>query len=58
VSPHKHKTREKSGRVTMLVLTRRLGESIAIGEDTEITILNLDKKQVDLGLEVLEGRNH
>ena len=36
----------------MFVLTRRLGESIAIGEDTEITILNLDKKQVDLGLEV------
>ncbi len=38
----------------MLVLTRRLGESIAIGEDTEITILNLDKKQVDSGLEAPE----
>jgi hypothetical protein len=32
-SPHKHKTREKPRGVTMLVLTRRFGESIAIGED-------------------------
>ncbi len=34
----------------MLVLTRRQGESIVIGDDIIITILNLDKKQVDLGI--------
>ncbi len=34
----------------MLVLTRKLGESIRIGDDIKITILNLDKKQVDLGI--------
>ncbi len=38
----------------MLVLTRRLGEGIAIGEDTEITILNIDKNQVDLGISAPE----
>ncbi len=35
----------------MLVLTRRLDESIRIGDDIKTTILNLDKKQVDLGIE-------
>ncbi len=34
----------------MLKLTRRLGESIIIGDDIIITILNLDKNQVDLGI--------
>ena len=34
----------------MLVLTRRLDESIRIGDDIKITILNLDKKQVDIGI--------
>ncbi len=34
----------------MLVLTRRLDESLRIGDDIKITILKLDKKQVDLGI--------
>ena len=34
----------------MLVLTRRVGESLRIGDDIIVTILNLDKKQVDLGI--------
>ena len=34
----------------MLVLTRREGESLIIGDDIIITVLNLDKKQVDLGI--------
>ena len=34
----------------MLVLTRRIEETIKIGDDIKITVLNLDKKQVDLGI--------
>ncbi len=40
----------KLGGWQMLVLTRRLDESLRIGDDIKITILNLDKKQVDLGI--------
>ena len=32
----------------MLVLTRKQGESIKIGSNTEITVLNIDKEQVGL----------
>jgi carbon storage regulator len=35
----------------MLVLTRRLDESIRIGNDIKITVLKLDKGQVKLGIE-------
>jgi carbon storage regulator len=34
----------------MLVLTRRLGESIIIGDDITITVLNISKDQLDLGV--------
>ncbi|OPX33144.1 carbon storage regulator [candidate division KSB1 bacterium 4484_188] len=34
----------------MLVLTRRLGEAINIGEDITITIVDIDGKQVKLGV--------
>jgi len=44
----------------MLVLTRREGESIRIGDDIIITVLNLDKTQVDLGIsapkDIVENR--
>ncbi len=29
----------------MLVLTRKLGESLRIGDDIKITVLNIDKNQ-------------
>ena len=35
----------------MLVLTRRLGESITIGEDVKIIIVEIDGNQVKLGIE-------
>lgn len=35
----------------MLVLTRRLGESITIGEDIKIIIVDIDGHQVKLGVE-------
>ncbi|NOX36927.1 MAG: carbon storage regulator CsrA [Calditrichaeota bacterium] len=35
----------------MLVLTRRLGESINIGDNIKITVVDIDGKQVKLGIE-------
>lgn len=35
----------------MLILTRKLGESIAIGDDVVITILDVKGKQVRLGIQ-------
>ena len=35
----------------MLVLTRRLGESIAIDDDIKITVVQIKGKQVRLGIE-------
>ena len=39
------------GRYAVLVLTRKLGESITIGDDVKITIIEVKKKQVKLGVE-------
>ncbi len=36
----------------MLILTRRLGESLYVGEDIRITILGLQGKQIKIGLDV------
>ena len=35
----------------MLVLTRRLGESIHIGDTIKITVVDIDGKQVKIGIE-------
>ncbi len=35
----------------MLVLSRKLGESIAIGEDIEIKVISIEKGVVKLGVE-------
>ncbi|SKA72713.1 carbon storage regulator, CsrA [Clostridium sp. USBA 49] len=35
----------------MLVITRKKGESILIGEDIEITVVNIDKKFVKLSID-------
>ncbi len=34
----------------MLVLTRRYGESILIGEDIEVCVLGIDRNQVRIGI--------
>ncbi|WP_029898431.1 carbon storage regulator CsrA [Desulfohalovibrio reitneri] len=38
----------------MLILTRRPGESIHLGDDTKITVLSVKGKQIKIGLEVPE----
>lgn len=35
----------------MLILTRRLGETIAIGDDIKITFLDVSGRQVRIGIE-------
>ena len=37
---------------SMLILTRRPGESLCLGDDIKITILGFQGKQVKVGLEV------
>jgi carbon storage regulator len=39
----------------MLVLTRRLGESIIIGDDIEVTIVRVTPTEVRLGVEAPPG---
>ena len=36
----------------MLILTRRIGESVRIGDDTKVTVLQVRKNQVRIGFEV------
>jgi carbon storage regulator len=38
----------------MLILTRKLGETIKIGDDIEVTILGFKYKQVRLGINAPE----
>ncbi|SNZ05147.1 carbon storage regulator, CsrA [Terribacillus aidingensis] len=35
----------------MLVLTRKVGESVKIGNDIELTILSIDGEQIKLGID-------
>ena len=44
----------------MLILTRRPGESLYVGENIRITILGMQGKQVKIGLDVPDeiGRAH
>lgn len=37
-------------RVVMLILTRKIGESLLIGDDVEITVLSVRGSQVKLGV--------
>jgi carbon storage regulator (csrA) len=39
----------------MLILTRRAGESLHIGNDIKITLLSIQGKQVRIGIEVPDG---
>lgn len=41
----------------MLVLTRRLGEELIIGDDISITILNINGRQVRVGIKAPEEIN-
>lgn len=41
----------KPGRLQMLILTRKLGESLIIGDNIKITVEKITKSQVKLGID-------
>ena len=47
----KHAGTESGGFLKMLVLTRKLGENIRIGDSVKITVLEVRSGQVKLGIE-------
>ena len=46
-----HAGKESGGFLKMLVLTRKLGENIRIGDSVKITVLEVRSGQVKLGIE-------
>lgn len=40
-----------SGKIVMLVLTRKAGESIVIGSDIRVTVLEMQGRQIRIGIE-------
>jgi len=41
----------------MLVLSRKLGEKIVIGDDIVVTVVKIDRNQIRLGIEAPEDVN-
>jgi len=42
----------------MLVLSRKLGEKICIGENISITVVDIDRGKIRLGIDAPAGRAH
>lgn len=42
----------ENGGIRMLILTRRPGESLYLGDTIKVTVLNVQGRQIKLGLEV------
>ena len=40
----------RNGGVTMLILTRRVGEALMVGDDTKIVVLGVKGSQIRLGI--------
>ena len=38
----------------MLILTRRSGETIIIGDDVKVTVLSIDRNQIRIGIDAPE----
>lgn len=46
-----NKREERTRREDMLILTRRISESVIIGDDVKITVLGVNGNQVRLGID-------
>jgi carbon storage regulator len=44
------KKKNKPGGEVMLILTRRVGETVVIGDDVDVTVLGIKGRQVRLGV--------
>jgi len=44
------KNDKDGGKVAMLILTRRVGETVVIGDDVDVTVLGMRGNQVRLGV--------
>lgn len=51
ISSHTRFFIKGTGKIKMLVLTRKIGEAILIGDDIKITIVQVKGRQVRLGIE-------
>jgi carbon storage regulator len=47
---HRYKEIRKTQGVAMLILTRRVGETVIIGNDVDVTVLGVKGNQVRLGV--------
>ncbi len=45
------KTKKITERYKMLILTRKLGESVIVGDNIRITVVKIDKQQIKLGID-------
>jgi carbon storage regulator len=51
IQNHLHQTEHHGQGGSVLILTRKLGESITIGDDIKVTVLGVYGRQVRLGVE-------
>jgi carbon storage regulator len=51
ISGRGDKLRQQQGDLAMLVLSRKLGEKIVIGDNIVVTVVKIDRNQIRIGIE-------
>lgn len=47
---YRHESSSTKGEITMLILTRHVGETLIIGDDVTVTVLSVNGNQVRIGV--------